>query len=334
MLALVIKGMSADIEKLAVFDARIVQSRPRYAVEKGALSVSNSPFQAISATASQLTFNIYVPSENVFVDRKIEWTGTMNLQMTVVVPPSPSGTPIVVPGRDFSLCPFPMNSACSTMSSTINDTTAVINTQDVLKEVLRLTDYKKNRLQRTCPTYLDNYQCYDDAFGAENNPLAAYDGSVSSEYVGNGAFPGLVFTTANGATAGSPFDTANVAVPVAGGNATAYALVQGVPCSTAATVANTSYQLYMRVTSTEPVVLSPYVFADAHEWDTGLFGINNIQLVMNLQSNLSRLIRNTTRTGIAFSGIGFNTSASVPWAGARVNVQFLTPSLNVGACAA
>jgi hypothetical protein len=29
--------MSADIEKLATFDGRIIQSRPKYAVQKGAL---------------------------------------------------------------------------------------------------------------------------------------------------------------------------------------------------------------------------------------------------------------------------------------------------------
>ena len=54
--------MSADIEKLAVFDSRIVQNRPKYAVEKGALSLTNAPFNAISATSSQHTYNIYVPA--------------------------------------------------------------------------------------------------------------------------------------------------------------------------------------------------------------------------------------------------------------------------------
>jgi hypothetical protein len=69
-------------------------------------------------------------------------------------------------GRDFALTAFPLNSLCSTLTATINDTTSVINSQDVLKEVLRLTDYSKNRLQRTCPTMLDKYQSYNDAFGA------------------------------------------------------------------------------------------------------------------------------------------------------------------------
>ena len=321
--------MSADIEKLAVYDSRIVQTRPRYAVEKGPLSLTNAPFNAISATSSQLTFNIYVPSENVFVDRKLEWTGVMRLQMQVVVPAAVAGTPIVVPGRDFAVCPFPMNSVCSTLSATINDTTSVINSQDVLKEVLRLADMKRNRQQRTCPTYLDNYQSYDDAYGAPNNPLGGYDSSVDSDNVGNGAYPGLTFTNVAGTSVGGPLGAAANAIAVAPTVGDAYQIVNGVPVSTADKAGPTTYTLYMQLISTEPIVLSPFVFADIHEWDTGLFGINNIQLVMNLQSNISRIIRSTTRTGKAFSLIGFSQGSASPWARAVVNTQFLTPSLSV-----
>jgi hypothetical protein len=62
----------AEIEKIAVYDARIVQDPPKYGVQKGALSVSTSQFQATAANASQLQFQILVPSLNVFTDRKIE----------------------------------------------------------------------------------------------------------------------------------------------------------------------------------------------------------------------------------------------------------------------
>lgn len=62
----------STIEKIAVYDARIIQESPKYAVQKGALSISVSPFNAISASASQHTYQILVPSLNVFVDRKID----------------------------------------------------------------------------------------------------------------------------------------------------------------------------------------------------------------------------------------------------------------------
>ena len=62
----------AEIEKIAVYDARIIQDPPKYAVQKGALSVSTSQFQANAANSSQLSFQVLVPSLNVFTDRKVE----------------------------------------------------------------------------------------------------------------------------------------------------------------------------------------------------------------------------------------------------------------------
>jgi hypothetical protein len=318
--------MSADIEKIAVVDSRIVQSRPKYAVDKGALSLTNAPFNAIAATSSQHTYNIYVPSENVFVDRKLLWSSSAFLTFNVALAAVPvAGASVVVPGRDFALCSFPLNSLCSTMSATINDTTSVINTQDVLREVLRLTDYKKNRLQRTCPTMLDKYMYYDDAYQTLNNPLGGYDASTDYDNVPNGAFNGLQFTAADGSILGT-------AAPAFAG--ALYDAVNGVPVANAATIAaqaaGTPIPIYIKFRSTESLVLSPFVFADEHEWDTGLFGINNIQLIMNLQSSPARLIRATQRGGVTVSGVSYNGNvAAGVFERSVVNVQFLTPSLEV-----
>jgi hypothetical protein len=311
--------MSADIEKLAVFDARIVQSRPKYAVDKGALSLTNAPFNSIAATTSQHTYNIYVPSENVFVDRLLRWSSSCFQQFSVAFGAPPAvGESLVVPGRDFALQRFPLNSLCSTLAATINDTTSVINTQDVLDQVLRLTDYKPNRRDRTCPTMLDKYASYNDAFATNNSPLGAYDTAALDTDEGNGTFQGLVFTTPAGVPLG------NAAPAFVGAN---YDAVNGVPVANAATAGGPA-TIYIRWRSTEPIVLSPFVFADEHEWDTGLFGINNIQLVMNLVSNPSRSIRSTTRAGRTISAVQYNTSIQ-SFQDSQVNVQFLTPSLDV-----
>jgi len=83
------------------------------------------------------------------------------------------------------------------------------------------------------------------------------------------------------------------------------------------------------------------VFSDIHEWDTGLFGCQNIQLVMNLQAP-GRLLRSSTlqvaasgnggtnsRVAIAPGTVAYNTNANGGFANSRVNLQFLTPSLDV-----
>ena len=331
--------MSGDIEKLAVFDSRIVQTRPKYAVEKGALSLTNAPFNAIAATPSQHTYNIYVPSENVFVDRALEWSSTVYQSFTTAVNAfAQPGEPIVRAGLDFALRSFPLNALCSTMTATINDTTSVINTQDVLNEVLRMTDYKKNRLQRTCPTYLDKYASYNDAFGANNNPLAGYENQTDVAETPNGAFYDLVFTAADGTPLTTFVDgtrfVAGVRVPGAApqpivvGQPDQYVVAAGVPVFDGVSLG--PYSIFIRWRSTEKLVLSPFVFSDVHEWDTGLFGINNIQLIMNLRDS-TRTIRSTVRGGRTLSAIGYNAGVAggSVFQNSVVNVQFLTPSLDV-----
>jgi hypothetical protein len=165
---------------------------------------------------------------------------------------------------------------------------------------------------------LDKYASYDDAFGTNNSPIGAYDTAALDTDEGNGAFQGLVFTSPAGVVLG----TASPAF--AGAN---YDAVNGVPVASAATGAGPA-QIYIRWRSTEPIVLSPFIFANECEYDTGLFGINNIQLVMNMVPNPQRSIRSTTRAGRTISAIQYNTGLQ-SFQDSRINVQFLTPSLDV-----
>jgi hypothetical protein len=336
--------MSSDIEKLAVFDDRIVQTRPRYAVEKGALSLTNSPFAAISQSQSQHTYNVYVPSENVYVARDVDWSSTCNLAISVRLNDTaggqyPVGLPLLEWGVDASLAAFPLNALCATVTATINDTTVVINSQDVLTEVLRLADSCSNRVERTCPTMLDKYQSNADGLNAVNDPMAGYT-TMGQSYcdVPNGAYANVVFTDAAGATLsgnGNYVDN--------NGNTIQY--VNGVPVSTAQSgVVNGLYTVYIRFRSTEKLCLSPFIFNDAHSEDTGLFGINNIQMVMNLRdpNRALRLRDNTTGSAqkLYYGGgassdlytppISYNTTAtSGVFQDSFLNMQFLTPSLDI-----
>jgi hypothetical protein len=336
--------MSADIEKLAVFDDRIVQTRPKYAVEKGALSLTNSPFQAISQTQSQHTYNIYVPSENVYVARDMAWSSTCFLAISCRLNDTaagqyPIGEPLFQFGVDGSLAAFPLNALCATMTATINDTTVTINSQDVLTEVLRLTDYKANRLQRTCPTMLDKYQDNSDALGATNDPISGYT-NMSHDYheQPNGSYYNVVYTDPTG----------NVLVGdgtyTFGGLTVAY--LDGVPLSTdqGEGVVNGLYTVFIKFRTTEKLCLSPFIFAEEYSSDTGLFGINNIQLVMNMRDpNRAIRLRNKivgTTEKLFYGGgsaansytapITYNTNVgSGVFRDSVMNCQFLTPSLDI-----
>jgi hypothetical protein len=214
---------------------------------------------------------------------------------------------------------------------------------------------------------LDKYQSYDDCAGAVNNPLAGYESQSDYSETPNGAFLNVIYTDPTGTPLNTslanyrpaftganyvsingqpcvppPWD-ATIAYP-AGSLVVSFNTVwQNVALSVAGvvpvapawtnlgSVVGLAFQLYFRWGSTEKLVLSPFVFSDCHEWDTGLFGINNIQLIMNLQAP-TRLVRSTERFGVSIttSSIQYNASASAgPFANSRVNCQFLTPSLDV-----
>jgi hypothetical protein len=338
--------MSADIQKMAVFDDRIIQTPPKYAVEKGALSLTNSPFAAISQTQSQHTYNVYVPSENVYVARDVDWASTVYLRVDVRLLDTAGGEypinePLLQLGVDGSLAAFPLNSLTATITATINDTTATINSQDVLTEILRLTDYRANRLQRTCPTMLDKYQQNSDAVNAQNDPISGYT-NMAHDYAEqpNGSWANIVFTTPQG----------QVLTGTAAGAYTYNGLVvntiDGVPVSTnqGAGVVNGLYSVFLKWRTTEKLCLSPFIFANEFSGDTGLFGINNIQMVMNMRDpNRALRLRDSvvgTAQKLFYSGgvtppewqppVFYNTNvATGPFSDSQLHVQFLTPSLDV-----
>jgi hypothetical protein len=322
--------MSADIIKEAVYDDRIIQSRPKFAVNKGALSLSNAPFSALSQTSTQHTYQVYAPSENVFVDRATELTTTFFIRADAISQGAavPLNQAVRVIGKDLALAAFPFNSMLSTLQATINDTTVTVNSEDVLKELLRLTDYAENRVQRTCPTMLDNYLRYADGNGAINTPLGSFASSTGHDYVPNGAYPYIEFTKADGSPI-APVGADTYPSAFGPGNINC---VNGVPVGDGV---RTQFDLYFKVRTTEKLVMSPFVFADQYEWSTGLFGINNISLVMNIKGPQRVLRNDPTATAGGFPSVllsapVFNSNVSQGvFQNSVLNVQFLTPSLSV-----
>jgi hypothetical protein len=80
-------------------------------------------------------------------------------------------------------------------------------------------------------------------------------------------------------------------------------------------------------------VLPPFIFADEHELSTGLFGVQNMQFTMNFNTP-ARSLR------LQYKGVGVYTGepsvewdstkgAGTPFSQALIQVQFLTPSLDV-----
>jgi hypothetical protein len=355
---------TSEVSKFSVYDPRVIQTKPKYAVEKGALSLTNVTFNAQTANSTAQQFNVIVPSENVFIDRAVEWTSSGVVALTVRIPAGGAsnipvaGSPLMLPGRDIALAAFPSHQTVAQMTATINDATVTVNTQDVLNQVLRLQDLAKHRRQRTCPTMLDNYAVYPDTTQVTNSPLNSYNVKQHSDEIPNGAWSQWWFCDSQG----TPLNGASAAAAVTNfGTGTQYDAAYGIPlvprAATVALSADTavSFQLFVRWQSTEHLLLPPFIFGDAYELTTGLFGVQNFQVQMNLASTPARAIRissaygrqrvrmNTQQGGggTEANAVNLSITAQPTWATGvsgsyppfaiqpALSVQFLTPALDV-----
>lgn len=312
----------ADISKYSVIDPRILQQKPKYAVEKGAVSITNQTFSAIANSASQQTFQVQVPSENIFVDRAIDWVNTANVVVTLtyaVYGDCPAtGATLFTPGVGFSLAPFPTTQSVSTMQCTVNDQSLSVNMSDVLPQVLRLADLAKTRKQRTCPTMLDRYYDTQSTASYPNSSVGSYGSAFANDEVPCGAWGDLSFY-----------------VPTTAGTAGAITLSgAGLPLAPTKPGSGSNLTIKVGVTwkTAEKLVLPPFIFADEDELSTGLFGVQNMQFTMNFNSP-GRSLRVAgasvpgTLAGVTVDWDSTKGGNGSPFSQALLQVQFLTPNL-------
>jgi hypothetical protein len=159
--------------------------------------------------------------------------------------------PVATPGRDFSLCAYPLHALTGTMSATICDTAVSSNLAQNRDLIDRLTDSPMDREWSTSPTALDVYANNDDAFGSLLNPIAGWDSTTTFGTIGNGAWP-VAFTDPSGAVATTYTDS--VSGLVVSFNA------QGIPQVTLpAAPAVRTVKLYFQFNSSEPLQISPFI---------------------------------------------------------------------------
>lgn len=275
--------MSQDFTKVLVKDDRLcVTDKLEYAVEKGGQNMTPQIYNAISASPSSITFNLQVPSEQTIIDRRIMWQSAVRLKLQFPAGANavPAGQYPLQYGFTDALSPFPLHQLTTVQSATVNNNTVSMNTRDVLPALVRFNDKRQlMRYNGLCPNMFDTYAKYSDAVGAINNPLGAYSNVGDNDLLPRGAFP------INSIYSGTP--TAPVAVPVGDG-------------ASAITV-------YVEFTSTEPLLISPFIYANPQTNNMGIYGIQNMNMVFNI-GDCSRVWRsanpwvgNATITVDAFS---------------------------------
>jgi len=268
--------MSADFEKVLVKDPRLdVTDSIKYAVIKGGQNVTMSKFQAVSASSSQLVFNIMVPSEQTVIDRRV----LLQAQLQVTVNTVTGGLNLAECGYaiNAALSSFPLHQAIDTLSATINNNTVTCNIKDVLPAIIRLLDDDDLVLfNSTTPAFQDVYATYLPMNTATSNFGILVDVSHSNAGLWSasdpkrhhrGSFP---ISSRTGADSNANVLTYQVA---------------------------------------EPLLLSPFMFSKTKANNQGFYGIQSMNIVANL-NNGSRVFRGPTPGAKTFmnpSGTG-NTS--------------------------
>jgi hypothetical protein len=256
--------MSNDLKTVKVLDSRLdVTPELKYAVLKGGQNVTSAKYPAIGRSTSQITFNIQVPSEQTIIDRRLLMRNKWRYQVTGV---PAVGQYLVNFASADALGPFPCNQCFTTVQSTINNNTVNCNVQDVINLLLRSNDIRElQAFNGMAPNAFDTYQKYSDALQTNNNPNGDYAQTADNDLQPRGAF-GDVTITGNSVGDGAATKT-----------------------------------VVIEFTTIEPVMVSPWIWADPKSNAQGIYGVTNLNFVFNVDSTGKRLFRSARSANFATS---------------------------------
>ena len=291
--------MSQDFKKVLVKDNRLmVTDSVKYAVVKGGSNMTCAQFNAIGSGpfTSNINFNIQVPSQETVISRNalirntIQFTiSATTLAVNDAVSDAQTGTSYIFHyGGVDAFGPFPFHQLVNSTQWTINNNTVSQNTRDILAVICRIHDKRKlARYNGMAPTMFDTYQTYPKTITAVHNaPNASYEyKSYDDDLEPRGAFM---------------LDSITGAANYVANTASARTIV-------------------VTVTTTEPVLVSPWTFAG--DEGQGMYGIQNLNAIYNLDTTDNTVIR-FGNTAARFSA-GPTCSHSI--IRSTLLLQFLTP---------
>jgi hypothetical protein len=241
----------------------------------------------VSQSPSSITFNVQVPSEQTLIDRRVLFQSTVVLKLDVLGSASNAGQMPINYGLTDALSPFPLHQLASVMTSTINNNSVSINIRDVLPSMLRFNDRRElQRYNGYCPVAYDLVQSYPSAVGANLNMLGGWANAADNDLLPRGAWV---------------LDAVSTTAPAAGGTITA--IVAPTPL-----VSGVTQSIYVQFTCTEPLLLSPWIFADPAHNGQGMYGVQNLNYQFNM-GDASRVWRTAAVTPTTISG----SSYPIPW---------------------
>ena len=289
-----------EFEPKLVLDSRIndISDKIDVVVESSAAQSTYQSFPSVNASNSSITWNVNVPSENIAVDRRVlmksEVFFTVNINDEV-----PVGSTAFKWGITDGLGQFPLNSLFSQVQATINNVSVSTPLEDVMAPLLRLSDQEEvSKMNKETACYID--QNYSDiremhqTFNIANNPISGLSSvNYNSIIQANGTLVPSSIKYYQYDTTGALVSNSNVS----------------------SAVTNT-FKVEVSITLVEPLLfLSPFSGLVKSKNDGAFLGINNMNIVANINTNnLARFykttVTNPTRTSVTLGfdgGVGFGS---------------------------
>lgn len=260
-----------NLKKVLVRDAKLMpHNEAVYQVFQGGLNVTQKQYPVVAPSNNSLTFNIQTPSLSTIMSNRVYITSRIGFvaSFASTVAPSLDGS-TVNPAWPFNWgsttapASFPLQRLFSTSQATINNTNVTLVSQEMLAPLLNMLDPETVQKYSMTPCRVDNYMNYEDGVNYSNSMLASYGDSHG-------------LNEPNGA-----WKLDDLRMSTDGVTFTAY--------NSLSTTAQKS--VYFAITVTEPLVLSPFVFADTGSAVGGMHQIQTLNFVFNVASNVNRSIR-------------------------------------------
>jgi hypothetical protein len=300
--------MSDSFTPVLIEDARIsgITDRIKFGVLKGGSQITEAQFKAISATPSNLVWNIQVPSETTIISRQVLLTSTVTLQLTITG--VPNGNMCMAYGTSDSLQVFPIQSLFSVVTSTINNTSVSVNLSDILPALMLLnTNDSLMEFNDTTNILPDSfYLQYADAF---NN----------QQIQNNNVLAGASSTDLN--PAASPRGCLPIAI-----TAFSYTNSETTPVTTTdfswanmvSTATTDKWTINVTYTASEPLLFSPWIFGNPTYNAQGFYGIQNLNFQFNVGqtnrvwSSATPYIQNISLVSFQNTSLGFTFISPQP----------------------
>ncbi|MDB4352882.1 hypothetical protein OAA60_05585 [Porticoccaceae bacterium] len=292
-----------------------------FGVLSGPALSTYTQFQAISASGSQIVWNVQIPSESILIDRHLLMTSLVNFTISLGGPGHavPVNENCINWGLTEALSAFPLQSLFTTVQATINNTSTSVNLQDILPMILRMNDNRKlARYNSMTPSLPD---CQWGAFNQAVNivgPIANSNNNILSSLNNNG------YDNDFQPRGSFPVTLLDIVHNITGA---------GTDQSLISTNVNDTWSIGLQFRVTEPfLALSPFTncMPQSNQSGSGLIGINNMSIVCNVDSTCKRLLgtANTSVNGGVISSYISNISLGAtgyqPFSETRLLFNFQT----------